>query len=529
MKERLFEIKGVMDSKWFVLLFNTAFFILMAWLLPIHYEENDDVVMCMIANGTFSGNPNGHLVFINAIYGWILAGLYMITKAVEWYTLSFCVLHVLAMTGIVYVVARDKGLHPLLKGTFLVFIYVIWARIIIAFQFTTTAGLLCFCGCLAMLQHSKRWKIAGVGAIFVASLIRFSAAGLVGLLCVPLFVREFVREKRYAYWVIGVAFLALFGLFMNGLFYQQEDWADYKEYNTVRGRIHDNPNAFLLSESDLPEGVTMEDYQLFCGFVGDPKIMDLHKLQIIESRIKKNISFTDAMKNLSHLSLYRVPLVLLFFGFVFCLVLNVKRKNKNEALALIVIYAIFVMVLVYFGIFATLKNRVFLCMLGPMTYQMLKAFPEVDYQKGKGMIFMITGIMAALIAKYVYQNYKVVNLVQLKQKEFDVFQNPLVQDNEDVLYLSNFYLEYMHPFTIKDYKFRMIGLGWLTNIPLQKGVLECHADLVDSNSLCFCGVDSPPCYLMKAIKRNYGIDTEPILIASNEKYALYSLKSRAVK
>lgn len=75
----------------------------------------------------------------------------------------------------------------------------------------------------------------------------------------------------------------------------------------------------------------------------------------------------------------------------------------------------------------------------------------------------------------------------------------------------------------------MIGLGWLTNIPLQKGVLECHADLVDSNSLCFCGVDSPPCYLMKAIKRNYGIDTEPILIASNEKYALYSLKSRAVK
>lgn len=133
MKKGLFDIKGVMGNKWFVLLFNTVFFFLMAWILPIHYEENDDVMMCMIANGVFSGNPDGHLVFINAIYGWILAGLYMITKAVEWYTLSFCLLHVLAMTGIVYVVARDKGLHPLLKGAFLVFIYVIWARIIIAF------------------------------------------------------------------------------------------------------------------------------------------------------------------------------------------------------------------------------------------------------------------------------------------------------------------------------------------------------------------------------------------------------------
>lgn len=297
----------------------------------------------------------------------------------------------------------------------------------------------------------------------------------------------------------------------------------------MRGRIHDNPNAFLLSESDLPEGVTMEDYQLFCGFVGDPKIMDLQKLQIIESRIKKNISFTDAMNNLSRLSLYRVPLVLLFFGFVFCLVMNVKRKNKNEVLALIVIYAIFVIVLVYFGTFATLKNRVFLCMLGPVTYQLLRSFSGEDYQKGKRATFVITAIMVALVAKYVFQNYKVVKVVQIKQMEFDAFQNPLVQDIEDVLYLSNFYLEYMHPFTIKDYKFRMNGLGWLTNIPLQKGVLECHADLVDSNSLCFCGVDSPPFNLMKAIKRNYGIDIEPISIVSNEKYALYTLQSRAVK
>lgn len=167
MKGGPFDTKGLMGNKWFVLLLNTAFFILMAWLLPIHYEENDDVTMCMIANGVFSGNPDGHLVFINAIYGWMLAGLYMLSKAVEWYTLSFCVLHVLAMTGIVCVVVRDEGMHPLLKGMFLVFMYVIWTRIIIAFQFTTTAGLLCFSGCLAMLQHSKKWRIAGAGAVFV--------------------------------------------------------------------------------------------------------------------------------------------------------------------------------------------------------------------------------------------------------------------------------------------------------------------------------------------------------------------------
>ena len=59
-----------------VLLFNTLFFTLVAYLLPMRFEENDDVVMCMIANGVYSGSPDCHLVFINAIYGSVLARLY---------------------------------------------------------------------------------------------------------------------------------------------------------------------------------------------------------------------------------------------------------------------------------------------------------------------------------------------------------------------------------------------------------------------------------------------------------------------
>ena len=210
MKQK-YSIPKVLYNKWFILLVNTAFFVLMAWLLPIHFEENDDVAMCMISNGNRSGSPDGHLVFINALYGWVIAGLYMLTPSIEWYTLCFCVLHIMAMTGIVYLIVKERHIQPLIKSLFLALIYILEIRIILAFQFTTTAGLLCFSGCLSLFQPSKRWRVIGTAAIFIASLIRFHAAGLVGLVCLPLFLMEFVKDKHYILWVISVVGLVLFG------------------------------------------------------------------------------------------------------------------------------------------------------------------------------------------------------------------------------------------------------------------------------------------------------------------------------
>lgn len=279
------KIKRLLDNKWLLLLLNIIFFVLMAWLLPIHYEENDDVSMCMIANGVRSGSPDGHLVFINALFGWVLAGLYRLTTAVEWYTLSFCVLHVLAMTGIVYFVLKDVNIQPLMKGLFLVLMYVMWVRMIIAFQFTTTAGLLCFSGCLALLQSSKKWRFVGISAIFVASLIRFQAAGLVGLLFAPVLILEYIKDKHAAYWIAAVAALAIVGHWADGLFYRQADWTYYRAYNEARGFINDNPNV-LLVENDLPEGVEPADYQMLCSFEGDPNVISLEQLQDIKARIK---------------------------------------------------------------------------------------------------------------------------------------------------------------------------------------------------------------------------------------------------
>jgi len=523
MRENSFSFLNIFGKKWFILflnILNIIYFVLMACLLPIQFEENDDAVMCLIANGSYSGNPDGHLVFINALYGWVLAGFYSLTKAVEWYTLSFCILQVVAMTVIECIVVRDKGLHPLLKGAFLVFMYVIWARIIVAFQFTTTAGLLCFSGCLALLQHSKKWRYMGVAAIFVASLIRFSAAGLVGLLCAPLFIKEFVRDKRFSYWVMTIAFLALLGHFMDGLFYHQKDWAYYRAYNAVRGKIHDNPNAHLLSESDLPEGIAMEDYQLFCGFKGDPKILDLQNLQIIESRMKKKMSFNDVMNNFLQIKMYWITLLLLGIGYLSIIFLSIfKQPDRKRVVLFLVTIALFVLVLVYIGGGMSLKNRVFLCMLLPMVYQMIAFYIEDSYVKSRLLNVILLVLIVGLVLKYVKQVDKVRGTYLVRQEMFDRYEFPLVASHTCAIY--GCHLECLHPFHVKDTPFRSIGLGWMTEIPFNTGRLESHLDFVDSDIVCFSGIDSPPKEIANSIERNYGIPVKLEIVDHNEKYALF--------
>lgn len=528
-------VKKIISNKWLLLLFNAVLFALMAWLLPIHFEENDDAVMCMIANGIYSGTPDGHLVFINALYGWLLAGLYRLTKVVEWYTLSFCILHVLAMTGITCAILKDKEMKSLPKGLCLAFLYVIWARIIIGFQFTTTAGLLCFSGCLALLRPTRKWRIIGVCAIFMASLIRFQAAALVGILCAPLLLTKVIGGKRYVLWVVGVALLAMMGRWADDLFYRQPDWAYYKAYNAVRGFINDNPNAALV-ENNLPDGVELQDYRMFCWFEGDPKIMTISRLRMIKSEIEGSMSFRQAVSNLGQLRMYRIPLFLVYFGLLLCIVINDKRFVISPHLLhlghvilnvkmVVLIFSCLLMtfILVYLGATASLKNRVFLCSLFPTVYLLASCWPEEKARYKVLFRLLLVLVLSGMIIKYAWQDVKVRQLVQSNQKEFEEFQYPLVKNLEGLLYFGAFHSEYLSSFGIKNLNFRCVGLGWTTCIPFQNGLLDCHRDFVDSDVLIFGKLDSPPEQFLERIEKNYGISSQFEIVKKNSQYALYKI------
>ena len=164
-----------------LLLGNLIFFFLVADLLNMQYEENDDIIMCLIANGNFTGIPDCHFVFQNALYGVFISSLYKLTNSIEWYSVVFVIIHILSMSVIVYNIVMKCSYKPVLIAV-LLSIYSIWCVIIQSFQFTTTAGILCVAGCIMLLSNSTHALFLGYFAIFIASLIRFEVVVLVGLL-----------------------------------------------------------------------------------------------------------------------------------------------------------------------------------------------------------------------------------------------------------------------------------------------------------------------------------------------------------
>lgn len=510
-------------------MYNASFFVLMAWLLPIHFEENDDAVMCMVANGVFSGTPDGHLIFINSLYGWLIAGLYQLTKVVEWYTLGFAIMHVLAMTGISYLVIKERRIIPFMKGVFLLFMYVLWASIIVRFQFTTTAGLLCFSGCLALLQPSRKWRIVGVGAVFIASLIRFHAAGLVGLMCAPMMLVEFVNEKRYAFWVLVTVFLVLFGSFADGLFYLSPDWAEARAYNAVRGQINDNPNVPLLSESDLPEGINMDDLNMLYWHQVDPKVMTLPKMQEINAKLDSHVLFQTRFSNVNQVKSYRKWFVLLGVGCFISLLLrwpkNKERMDKMCFYSLLLSVILFVGSTIWICVDSTLKFRVILCMLIPLSFQMIFDLPQLQSSK-KIICCVLLSLIQIILSYYLAREVKrSTKSCRFVMNEYVEMQEPLLKGQNSVIYPAGLGIGHISPFKLKDFKARLVAYVWLTKSPFNKGIFEGYDDFVNHDLVYFWSADrQPPVEINKGLEKNYGIKVSVETVASNNKHALYRFK-----
>ncbi|MGB0165887.1 MAG: hypothetical protein ACPF8V_03430, partial [Luteibaculum sp.] len=52
----------------------------------IRFEQNDDVMMLLLASGAYTGEPEYRLVFMNPMLGHLLNALYQGKESIEWYT-----------------------------------------------------------------------------------------------------------------------------------------------------------------------------------------------------------------------------------------------------------------------------------------------------------------------------------------------------------------------------------------------------------------------------------------------------------
>ena len=273
--------KETADKKWFCI-FNMICNILLAILtvlpmlgmvvskVPFSYEVNDDATIVQILDGSFTGTPEAHGIFIKYPLSWImsslfeknpsidvnrfLAGLFRLSQThfenVNWYLGVIIIIEAFAMTVVLFRMLDYFGQNRIMIcALFDLGFLIIWLSCFSALTFSTAAA---FCGSMTLLYTAftegekfwRPWNLAVFGVLLTGTFcLRTNCFYMIlPFLCVELLWKyhiTFLRSPKP--WIAAAFFGILSGalLYGNTVMYSSQQWKQYKIYNHARAYLQD--------------------------------------------------------------------------------------------------------------------------------------------------------------------------------------------------------------------------------------------------------------------------------------------------
>ncbi len=512
---RIFKNKSIITSA-AILLFNIAFFAIIANVFPVRFEECDDVMMASIANGTYLGEPDCHLVYMNALYGSLLVFLYRLVPSVEWYTYLLALFQILSITVASYYTVRDVK-SRILKASLLFALYSVWSYIIFYLQYTTVAGVLALASVI-LLQ--KRHFSLGALFFFVSFMVRYHCAGMLFILSVPILVYEYGWDWK-SYLKIGLILCFAGVLHLgNNAFYQDKEWKEYKEYNEIRGKISDNPNREKC-KSELLKIMSESDYFLFGKFFQDPDIVTTEVLNETYEILDSN-SFENKLENVvdnfvkKYWRLAAVNFVVMLF-FIFCC------SEKRIVCASVVSNILWLALLCYISMNSMPKYRIVHSSVFPLLWLCVIGS---SYLRKKIMTAFLSSLLVIVgYIGFVRDFRGWVHYIGIIKSEEQLVDLPICKEWKKyrvVPYLYEVGVEYhTRPFNMKKHYegCNIIYIAWLAKYPLKTGYFT-YKDFLGGDVLLFSPKDYDTTSLQQSMREHYGIDTDTIHVKESENYAL---------
>ena len=513
-------------------------FLFLAWALSIRFESNDDVVMLMISSGAYSGTPDYHLVFINVIYGLLLKLLYFNLTGFEWYTVLFCLLHIISFSLIFWIYSKriTTAFGQLLL---LLLLLVLQVRFIVGLQFTTTAAIVACAGLALYFERGKNFKFIGLFLFLVASLIRFEAAMLCFGVYAPVMLFPLsgrIRSKRQllntGLILSAILVLPVLARVVDAQVYKHNsEWRYYVDYNRVRGALNDNPNfAKLLNDNPICSVADINDLRNLGNFIADPAILDLHAITHVKEVLDIK-PFFDKSQNIKTWICFYVDTIICILLLILLLIFERKVTYRW---GLLFSGLSFFMLLSWVSLNATVKERVFLSAITPLMLIMILMI--VNYQKKCWRIVVLSVLYLLTLHTIVKQTVDMY-AVKKEQSRLVIKQLDLIKSsiNCDFTPFGNsVILEGLNPFSItsnfKSLNARMIGNGWMTEIPLNHRRMDSHLDFVEKPILIFMSKGSEPQIhnIQYCIKKNYQIDTVLEVVAEDELSEIIIIKKKTI-
>ena len=204
---------------------NLALFLLAYLSYTPKFLFNDDPMMMLLVAGVGRATqPTIHLLYSNAMLGWVLKLLYSITPDLAWYTLYLISGLFAAHTAFLYLAVKraPRGLVVIL---YVAYFCLVGMHLLIHLQFTIVSVMLSLAGFLLLISEGRPgseslcpgWKplltaqnATGVLLVVLGSLVRFDGMALACVLVTPFFLLLLrhglyrVAVSRAVLWLIGI-------------------------------------------------------------------------------------------------------------------------------------------------------------------------------------------------------------------------------------------------------------------------------------------------------------------------------------
>ncbi len=364
-----------------------AYIFVLSHCFDFVYASNDDVLLKAIANGSITGFPDGHLIYIMYPLGGFLAFLYNLNPNVAWFDIMLNVFRVLSYILIITKAAnlRNKITDKFIVGiSFILLFAAVDMSNAVMVQYSVVSALLAGTALFYLASFNDDYAsekilyISDVSVIIItlilSMLLRKEVMALampLGIMIVVVRIAQMHRDKDNdhkknirAGWVSFLAGILLFAIcvLMHIGAYSSSEWREFNKYNSLRTDIFDYyefENINLAAyENELNEtGIESGDYHALGRYnIALMDNLDLNNISELRDIAKRDYdqrrqnysvikeTIYGVAKEFIQPKAYPVTLILAIVMVFSIILLSYHRKEAAFQIAVLsIIYMLFVM------------------------------------------------------------------------------------------------------------------------------------------------------------------------------------------
>ena len=277
---------------------NVLVFAVVNLIFDIKYEQVDDFIIYNLYSG-LDGTYNVHGIYIHPVLCFILGLFFRILPMVNWHTMFLLVMQFICFTIIGTLIIR-KSNSKISYILYVLFVSVCYTSLLQLIQYTSVAALLILTAFFVMMdyieraKHGKKYIICYAIIFTLGIMTRMQSLMIIAPFFalyfaynLILFIRKKVEKEKIIkivknYLLFGILTVVVY--VSNYIFYNNEIYKNYDEFNGLRTILHDNVYVSYEENKEIFDeiGWSENDHYLFYTFnFGDENVYSKENLQKI--------------------------------------------------------------------------------------------------------------------------------------------------------------------------------------------------------------------------------------------------------